>query len=283
MGSDAGRGEGAPVIAGRAGGVLTATAALGLMLFPLASRSGDGAAPARRDPSHVVSQRSADRLDLEGVPGPRGSNELIVYSPGPGRDRTGTNEWGVEALVRDGIVLEIDGNNQRLTPGGKIKRDPVSGDHDRAHLPSAPACDIASHKAVLRRHKPDDRAGFAVRARGKQNGRGAQMHRSRRAWAVLLFLGERGFKLGKAGFERIGLFTRLLGHGLDRLEFLTAHEIDPGHTLAQTLTSGFARFASHSGNCASSAVGDFDEVGEDRVLALHGRICGDGPRACPEA
>lgn len=58
---------------------------------------------------------------LEGeYPGSRGENQLIVYTRGYGHPRTGTNQWGVEAMVIDGVVARLGGNDSPIPPGGFV-------------------------------------------------------------------------------------------------------------------------------------------------------------------
>jgi uncharacterized lipoprotein YddW (UPF0748 family) len=59
-------------------------------------------------------------------PGGRGTNQLVVYTPefGP---RTGTNAYGIEAVVRDGMVVRCDGNDSPIPSSGFV----VSG-HGKA-------------------------------------------------------------------------------------------------------------------------------------------------------
>lgn len=60
-------------------------------------------------------------------PGGRGKDQLIVYTPAGGRETTGTNGWGIEAEVRDGVVTQVSGNDRRIPADGFI----VSG-HGKA-------------------------------------------------------------------------------------------------------------------------------------------------------
>ena len=46
-------------------------------------------------------------------PGGRGPDELIVYTQEFG-ERTGTNQWGVEATVVQGVVSRVEGNNSKI-------------------------------------------------------------------------------------------------------------------------------------------------------------------------
>ena len=59
-------------------------------------------------------------------PGLRGPNQLIVYTPEYGL-RTGTNEYGTEAIVVDGIVVRLNGADSIIPNNGFV----VSG-HGRA-------------------------------------------------------------------------------------------------------------------------------------------------------
>jgi uncharacterized lipoprotein YddW (UPF0748 family) len=52
-------------------------------------------------------------------PGGRGEDELILYTPGYG-EMTGTNTWGTEAIVIEGTVQNIGGNNSVIPKNGFI-------------------------------------------------------------------------------------------------------------------------------------------------------------------
>jgi uncharacterized lipoprotein YddW (UPF0748 family) len=59
-------------------------------------------------------------------PGGRGEEELVLYTPDFGQ-RTGTNEWGAEATVVDGVVTQAGDNNSLIPRNGFV----VSG-HGKA-------------------------------------------------------------------------------------------------------------------------------------------------------
>ncbi len=63
-----------------------------------------------------------------GAPAGRGPNELVIYLPDYG-NRTGTNIWGVEAIVQDGIIQHIGGNDSPIPDDGLV----LSG-HGQARL-----------------------------------------------------------------------------------------------------------------------------------------------------
>lgn len=66
--------------------------------------------------------------DCSGYPGGRGVNQLICYTPECGRERTGTNSWGKEAIVIDQVVCAVQDGNSRIPPNGYV----VSGHGDSA-------------------------------------------------------------------------------------------------------------------------------------------------------
>lgn len=53
-------------------------------------------------------------------PGGRGADELVLYTPNYGEERTGTNQYGVEVVVEDGIVVESGGNNSLIPANGFV-------------------------------------------------------------------------------------------------------------------------------------------------------------------
>ncbi len=57
-----------------------------------------------------------------GFPGYRASNQLIVYDAAYGRPTTGTNEFGFEVTVRDGLVVTQEGSDSAIPdePGGFV-------------------------------------------------------------------------------------------------------------------------------------------------------------------
>lgn len=78
------------------------------------------------------SERAADKVDppVAGAPFPgnRAAEELIIYTPASGRATTGTNEWGCEAVVVDGVVTKAGDNNSPIPANGFV----VSGHGDAA-------------------------------------------------------------------------------------------------------------------------------------------------------
>lgn len=82
-------------------------------------------------------------------PGGRGANELVVYTPEYGRSRTGTNLWGVEAVVRGNRVVQLGGNDSPIPSDGFV----ISG-HGRARewieLNLAPGVEIRREDCSLR-------------------------------------------------------------------------------------------------------------------------------------
>ena len=75
--------------------------------------------------------RSIDRVDPPAeneFPGGRGPDQLVLYTPEAGRTHTGTNEWGVEAVVVQGVVVRIMENNNEIPEDGFV----VSGNEAAA-------------------------------------------------------------------------------------------------------------------------------------------------------
>ncbi len=67
--------------------------------------------------------READRMDPAEGPeygGHRGPNELVVYTPSYGSDTTKTNPWGIEAVISNGEVAELGGNNHSIPENGFV-------------------------------------------------------------------------------------------------------------------------------------------------------------------
>lgn len=73
-----------------------------------------------------------DKIDpvQEGpYPGHRGKNELVVYTPAYAEKSTGTNEWGVEAVVRNGVVVKKEKRDSLIPSDGYV----ISGHGDAAN------------------------------------------------------------------------------------------------------------------------------------------------------
>jgi hyaluronoglucosaminidase len=72
------------------------------------------------DPSDISWVHPIDAVDppREGeYPGSRGEDQLIIYTPAYGHPSTGTNPWGAEAIVRDGVVVRVgDGEKGNDSP-----------------------------------------------------------------------------------------------------------------------------------------------------------------------
>ncbi|MBM7661768.1 uncharacterized lipoprotein YddW (UPF0748 family) [Bacillus mesophilus] len=66
---------------------------------------------------------SISRLDPKppfAFPGGRGGDELVVYTPEYGYETTGTNQYGAEVIVRDGIVVEMSGSDSVIPEDGFV-------------------------------------------------------------------------------------------------------------------------------------------------------------------
>lgn len=63
-----------------------------------------------------------DQIDPQienGYPAGRGPDQLVLYSPEYG-NRTGTNLWGIEATIKNGIITHIGGNNSVIPRDGFV-------------------------------------------------------------------------------------------------------------------------------------------------------------------
>ncbi len=66
---------------------------------------------------------TAEKINPESpfaYPGGRGTNELIVYTQDFENDSTGTNQYGAEIIVRNGIVVEMGGSNSVIPEDGMV-------------------------------------------------------------------------------------------------------------------------------------------------------------------
>jgi len=55
-----------------------------------------------------------------GFPGCRGGNQLVIYNPNYGEPTTGTNEFGFEVTVVDGVVVAQEGANSHIPYNGFV-------------------------------------------------------------------------------------------------------------------------------------------------------------------
>ncbi|MDX9909689.1 MAG: hypothetical protein RBS23_09520, partial [Mariniphaga sp.] len=64
--------------------------------------------------------RQVDKINPLKVPnGNRGTNEMVIYTAHYGT-YTQTNEWGVEAIIENGVVVSIGGNNSAIPDSGMV-------------------------------------------------------------------------------------------------------------------------------------------------------------------
>jgi hypothetical protein len=70
-----------------------------------------------------------DPVSESSYPGNRGPNELIIYTPAYAKKTTGTNEWGVEAIVRNGVVVKKEKRDSLIPEDGFV----ISGHGDAAN------------------------------------------------------------------------------------------------------------------------------------------------------
>lgn len=96
---------------------------LSVMIFLLAgvvmSQTGD----------RTYAVTATDPKNFRDYPGGRGEHQLIVYTPRYGKPTTGTNQWGVEAVVKNDIVIKMGGNDSPIHEGEFV----LSG-HGRARI-----------------------------------------------------------------------------------------------------------------------------------------------------
>lgn len=78
-------------------------------------------------PLTVIDPSPANNPIASGFPGYRGSHQLVVYDKNYGQPQTGTNEFGFEVTVVNGVVVAQEGSNSQIPENGFI----LSG-HGRA-------------------------------------------------------------------------------------------------------------------------------------------------------
>lgn len=70
--------------------------------------------------SAILPQPREVTREIDGFNTTRGTDMLIVYTRTPGRTTTGTNQWGNEAVVEDGFVVQVGGNNLPIPENGFV-------------------------------------------------------------------------------------------------------------------------------------------------------------------
>lgn len=74
----------------------------------------------RQSPISVINPTPQNNPAGSGFPGYRASNQLVVYDAGSGRPNTGTNEFGFEVTVRNGIVTAQEGSDSTIPADGFV-------------------------------------------------------------------------------------------------------------------------------------------------------------------
>ncbi len=69
---------------------------------------------------NVVDPSPENNPGGSGFPGYRASNQLLIYDAGYGKPSTGTNEFGFEVTVRNGIVIDQEGSDSAIPPDGYV-------------------------------------------------------------------------------------------------------------------------------------------------------------------
>lgn len=72
------------------------------------------------DPTAETNPDGVDPASGECFPGCRGAEQLIVYTPASGRSSTGTNEFGFEVTVTDGVVTGRGGADRAIPENGVV-------------------------------------------------------------------------------------------------------------------------------------------------------------------
>lgn len=100
-------------------GILGIMALIAGGLFSMSGNCEDE--PPLHDPLAMMETRRVDEINPTGrqYPGGRGADQLIVYTPEYGT-RTGTNEYGVEALVVQDVVVRMGGNDSEIPENGFV-------------------------------------------------------------------------------------------------------------------------------------------------------------------
>ncbi|GAA1735300.1 hypothetical protein GCM10009809_33070 [Isoptericola hypogeus] len=72
------------------------------------------------DPTVASNPPGVDPGSGECYPGCRGAEQLVQYTAASGRATTGTNDFGFEVTVADGIVVEAGGNDREIPTDGFV-------------------------------------------------------------------------------------------------------------------------------------------------------------------
>jgi uncharacterized lipoprotein YddW (UPF0748 family) len=98
---------------------------------PQTAPPAPAALPGNQAPTNDAVRQKTARIDVinptpknnpmgSGFPGFRASNQIILYDAGYGRPNTGTNEFGFEVTVRNGIVTAQEGSDSAIPPDGFV-------------------------------------------------------------------------------------------------------------------------------------------------------------------
>ncbi|MBY0450888.1 MAG: family 10 glycosylhydrolase [Cyanobacteria bacterium] len=89
-----------------------------------------------------------------GFPGYRGSQQLVLYDTAYGKPRTGTNEFGFEVTVVDGVVVDQEAADSLIPPKGIAANSFVLSGHGKArdwliaNAPIGARVDITPEKSI---------------------------------------------------------------------------------------------------------------------------------------
>lgn len=89
-----------------------------LRIGPVISRT----ATTTLDATDPTAENNPPGVDGTGVcyPGCRGAEQLVRYTPASGRATTGTNDFGFEVTVQDGVVTGAGGNDREIPADGVV-------------------------------------------------------------------------------------------------------------------------------------------------------------------
>lgn len=96
----------------------TARFCIGILIFISLAGCVDSSETENNQADFSVSADKVNPIDRE-FPGGRGADELVVYTSRFG-DSTGTNKYGIEAIVVNNVIRKVGGNNSRIPEDGFV-------------------------------------------------------------------------------------------------------------------------------------------------------------------
>ncbi len=101
--------------------------------------------------AHAIDPTAESNPDGAPYPGYRGPDQLVVYTPAYGSS-TGTNQWGYEVIVRDGVVTALSGADSPIPEDGYVlSGHGVMADWLRRNAVVGASVTLSGHQVTIHR------------------------------------------------------------------------------------------------------------------------------------